>query len=189
MMACCFGFQGGGAYAQFGWFAQILTDSGVDAAYAGLMLGLLSAIGIPATLSLPWFINRWGQTALLPVAFGGLTAIGWIGLLIAPAAAPALWALLLGVGGSAFTWLLAMVGLRTRTAAGTSALSTLMQGPGYIIGASLPVLTGLLHDVTGTWTVSLLMLLCTSVLISVFGVMIARSATLESRLGSDGNGS
>ncbi len=151
-------------------------------ATAGLMLGLLSAVGIPATLALPWFIHRWGDTPVLPVAFGALTATGWLGLLLAPAAAPALWAVLLGVGGSAFTWLLAMVGYRTLTSAGTSALSTLTQGPGYLIGAAIPVMTGVLHDVTGAWTTSLVLLVVASGLISVFGVMIARSEPLETRL-------
>ncbi|TSD63538.1 MFS transporter [Aeromicrobium piscarium] len=181
-MLLCFGAQSGGAYAQFGWFAQILADGGVDATTAGLMLSLLTAVGMPMTLALPWLIRRWGQTPLLPLCFGGVTTMGWLGVLVAPSQAPAAWAVLLGLGGGAFTWVLAMIGYRTRTAAGTSTLSAMTQGPGYLVGAISPFFTGLLHDLTGSWNASLIMLACAGVIIAITGTYIARSGPLESRI-------
>ncbi len=181
-MLLCFGAQSGGAYAQFGWFAQILTDGGVDPTTAGLMLSLLTAVGIPMTLALPWLIRRWGQTPILPVCFGSVTAIGWLGVLLAPSQVPALWAVFLGLGGGAFTWVLAMIGYRTTTPGGTTTLSAMTQGPGYLVGAVSPFFTGLLHDLTGGWNASLIMLACAGAIIAAAGTVIARSGPLESRI-------
>ncbi|MGJ9413058.1 CynX/NimT family MFS transporter [Aeromicrobium sp. CF4.19] len=181
-LVLCFAAQSGGAYAQFGWFASILADAGVDDATAGAMLGLLTGVGIPLTLCLPWLIGRWGGTSVLPLAFGLLTACGWVGLVVLPAQAPALWAVLLGLGGGAFTWCLTMIGQRTRTTAGTTALSTLTQGPGYLLGGLAPFGTGFLHDLTGSWTVPLLVLATLGVVIAVAGAYADRSAPLEDTL-------
>lgn len=181
-MVACFAAQSGGAYAQFGWLTRILADGGVSYSTAGLMLALVTGVGIPGTLALPWFINRWGQTPMLPIMFGLFTIVGWLGVLVAPSAVPVLWAVLLGLGGCAFSWVLAMIGYRTLTAAGTSALSALTQGPGYLMGAAAPFITGMLHDLAGAWTASLIVLILAGVVIAVTGTMIARSEPLETRL-------
>lgn len=181
-LVLCFAAQSGGAYAQFGWFSSILVDAGTSPAAAGAMLGLLTGVGIPLTLSLPWLIRRWGGTGVLPVLFGVLTGVGWTGLVLAPSTAPAVWAVLLGLGSGAFTWCLTMIGQRTRTAAGTTALSTLVQGPGYLLGGLAPFGTGFLHDLTDSWTMPLLVLAGLGVVIAVAGAFVDRSAPLEDRL-------
>ncbi|WP_293786519.1 MFS transporter [uncultured Aeromicrobium sp.] len=182
-MLVCFAAQSGGAYTQFGWFAAMLSDGGVAPDTAGFMLAVLTAVGIPMTLALPWLIRRWGTTPALPLVFGLVTVAGWLGVLFAPDTAPALWAVLLGLGGGAFSWVLAMVGYRTTSAAGTTALSAMTQGPGYLVGAIAPFGTGLLHDLTGSWTAPLIVLTTSAVMITIAGTFIARSAPLESRLG------
>lgn len=181
-LAACFAAQSGSAYAQFGWFSSVLIDAGVEPATAGAMLGLSTGVGIPLTLCLPWLVRRWGGTGVLPLAFGILGIVGWIGLATAPASLAALWAVLLGLGGGAFTWCLTMIGQRTRTAAGTTALSGLVQGPGYLVGGLVPFATGAVHDVTGSWTVPLVGLAALGVVIAVAGSFVDRSAPLEDRL-------
>jgi CP family cyanate transporter-like MFS transporter len=52
-MACLFGAQAAQAYAQFGWFSEILVDAGLSAGRAGAMLAIISAVSIPLTLLLP----------------------------------------------------------------------------------------------------------------------------------------
>jgi CP family cyanate transporter-like MFS transporter len=182
-MLLVFGSQSAVAYAQFGWFAQILTDAGVGDSYAGTLLGVISGIGIPLTLALPWLIGRVGDRPYLPWAFGAVTAAGWLGMLISPAGAPWLWAILLGLGGGAFTWTLTMIARRTRTTAGTAALSVTTQGLGYLVAGLGPFGVGALHDATGSWTVPLIALIALAVPIVVAGTIVARPVMLEDTLG------
>lgn len=177
-----FAAQSAGAYAQFGWFAEILTDGGVSPGYAGTLLGVISAVGIPLTLSLPWLIDAVGDHAWLPWAFSAVTAGGWLGVLLAPSTTPWVWALLLGLGGGAFTWTLTMVARRTRTTAGTATLSVATQGLGYLLAGLGPFGIGALHDLTGSWDVPLLVLIAVSGLVAVFGTVVARPVMLEDTL-------
>ncbi|MCW2824489.1 MAG: transporter [Aeromicrobium sp.] len=183
-MVLVFTAQSAGAYAQFGWFAEILTDGGVSDGYAGVLLGLISAVGIPLTLALPWLIGLVGDRPYLPWAFSAVTAAGWLGVLLAPSTVPWLWALLLGLGGGAFTWTLTMIARRTRTTAGTAALSVATQGVGYLIAGLGPFGVGALHDLTGSWTVPLIALIVLPAFIAVFGTIVARPVMLEDSLGS-----
>lgn len=182
-MLLLFACQAGGAYAQFGWFAEILTDGGVSDGYAGALLGIISAVGIPLSLGLPWLIRRIGDRPYLAWTFGALTVGGWLGVLVAPATMPWLWAILLGLGGGAFTWTLTMIARRSRTHTGTTALSVSTQGIGYLIAGIGPFGVGALHDATGSWTVPLIALICLGGLIGVFGTIVARPVMLEDTLG------
>ncbi len=178
-MALLFGVQSAQAYAQFGWMPAILVDAGLSDSYAGAMVGLLGAVGVPLTLSLPFLMRRVGDRAWLPWAFATVTVCGWLGLMFWPAQVPWLWSILLGLGGGAFTWTLTMIGRRARTAGGTAALSSFVQGTGYAVSAVGPFGTGLLHDLTDDWYASLSLMIALSVLIAVFGTIVARPAYVE----------
>jgi CP family cyanate transporter-like MFS transporter len=182
-MLLMFAAQSAGAYAQFGWFAEILTDAGVSDGLAGALLGVISLTGIPLALCLPWLMRLTGDTPYLPWAFAAVTAAGWLGVLIAPATTPWAWAVLLGLGGGAFTWTLTMIARRTRTTAGTAALSVSTQGLGYLIAGLGPFGVGALHDLTGSWTVPLMCLIGVAGLIAVCGTVVARPVMLEDTIG------
>jgi CP family cyanate transporter-like MFS transporter len=182
-MLLLFAAQSGAAYAQFGWF-EILTDAGISSGSAGALLAVISAVGIPLTLSLPWLMRLTGDTPYLAWAFGVLTAAGWLGVLLAPTTMPWLWAVLLGTGGGAFTWSLTMIARRTRTTAGTAALSVTTQGFGYLIAGVGPFGVGALHDATGSWTAPLICLIALSAVIAVCGTIVARPVMLEDTLGN-----
>lgn len=178
-MVLLFASQSAGAYAQFGWFAEILTDAGVSDGYAGTLLGVISAVGIPLSLGLPWLIAAVGDRPWLPWGFSAVTAAGWLGVLLAPTTATWVWAVLLGLGGGAFTWTLTMIARRTRTTAGTATLSVATQGFGYLIAGFGPFGVGALHDLTGSWDVPLVALIVLAGFIAVFGTIVARPTMLE----------
>jgi CP family cyanate transporter-like MFS transporter len=180
--ALCFGSQSAQAYAQFGWFPAILHDGGLSTTSAGAMLGVLSAVGIPMTLALPTLIRRVGTRPWLPWLFSGVTVAGWLGVLVAPSSLALLWAVLLGVGGCAFTWTLTMIGRRSRTPDGTAALSAFAQSIGYVVAGIGPFGTGLLHDATGDWTLPVLLLAAAGLLIGVFGTFVNREVYVEDTL-------
>jgi CP family cyanate transporter-like MFS transporter len=181
--ALCFGAQSAQAYAQFGWFPAILHDGGLSSSTSGAMQGLLSAVGIPMTLALPALIAWAGSRPVLPWLFTVVTMAGWAGVLVAPATVPWLWAVLLGVGGCAFTWTLTMIGRRSRTPDGTAALSGFAQSIGYVIAGLGPLGTGLMHDATGSWTGPVAVLLVSAILIGAFGTVVNRERFLEDELG------
>ncbi|MEH3033958.1 MAG: MFS transporter [Aeromicrobium erythreum] len=181
-LALCFGAQSAQAYAQFGWFPAILHDAGLSQGSAGSMQALLTAVGIPTTLALPLLIRWSGRLPLLPWFFALVTSGGWLGVLLAPTAAPWLWAVLLGVGGSAFTWTLAMIGRSARTPGTTAALSGFVQGVGYLVAAVGPFGVGLLHDLTDDWTVPVTVLAVAGLLIGVLGTVVQRGGTVEDQL-------
>ncbi len=59
--------------------------------------------------------------------------------------------ILLGLGPSTFPLALTLINLRTRTPAGSAALSGFMQGTGYALSCAGPLLFGVLHAATGGW--------------------------------------
>lgn len=182
-MAGFFGIQSAQAYAQFGWLPAILTDAGVSQGRAGLMLGILSSIGIPTTLALPRVMSRIGDRPVLPICFGLLSFAGWMGVLIAPTSFTIIWMVLLGMGGTAFTWVLTMMGRKTRSPDGTGALSGFVQSMGYLIAAAGPFGMGLLHDSTGTWDLGIVVMSALALVMIALGVLMWRWHSFEDTIG------
>lgn len=181
-LALCFASQSAQAYAQFGWFPAILHDAGLSHASAGAMQGILTAVGIPTTLLLPLAMRWCGDRPVIPWVFALLTSCGWLGVLWWPTQAPWLWAVLLGIGGSAFTWVLAMIGRKSATPATTAALSGFVQGLGYLVAALGPFGVGVLHESAGTWSVPLVVLAAAALLIGVFGTFVQRGGVVDDQL-------
>lgn len=182
VMALFFAVQSAQAYAQFGWLPEIYTDAGLSAGKAALMQTLVSGIGIPVTLALPLVMGVVGRRPVLPWVFGAVTVAGWSGVLLAPLTAPWLWALLLGLGGTAFSWVLTMLGQRSRTTGGTAALSSFVQGLGYLIAAVGPFGAGLLHDLTGDWSVAIIALASLGLLLVPLGLYVNAGHIFEDTL-------
>ena len=182
-MALFFGVQSSNAYVVLGWLAPAYTDAGLDRTTAGIMVGIVQALGIPVALLLPQLTRRLPNHTLLPVAFAVLSAAGWLGVMAAADTVPWLWAVLLGLGCGAFPWVLSMIGLRSNTPVGTAALSGFVQSVGYLLAALGPFGVGLLHDATDSWTAPLLCLAGTSMLMLV-GLVFARPRHFEDTLPS-----
>ena len=183
VMAAFFGVQSAQAYAQFGWLPAILTDAGMSDGRAGLMLGVLSSIGIPMTLALPRVMARIGDRPVLPFIFGFVSFIGWIGILVWPTSFTIVWMVLLGMGGTAFTWVLTMIGRKTRSHDGTGALSGFVQPVGYLIAAGGPFGVGLLHDSSGSWDAGLLVMSALALSMIVLGTLMWRWSSFEETIG------
>lgn len=181
-MVLLFGCQSATAYAQFGWLPTILRDGGLSAGQAGWMLAIVTGVSLPLTLLLPLAMRVTGHTPWLPVGFALLTITGWLGILLAPSMAPWLWAALLGVGSTVFTWVLALLGQKSRTLPGTAALSGFVQGLGYLLATAGPFGAGSLHEHTGSWTPALLSLILLAALTGIVGAAVNRPRVLEDDL-------
>lgn len=181
-MAIFFAAQSAAAYAQFGWLPKIFVDAGASHEEGAVMLGIVTAVGLPVPLALPWIMRRVTDQRILVVGFVSLTVGGFAGVLFSPLSVPWLWALMLGVGGCAFPWTLTMLGLRSHSPQGTAALSGFVQGIGYLLAAAGPLGTGLLHSASGGWRVPLVVLMCLGAPMLVAGFVFARPRFVEDDL-------
>lgn len=169
-----FGSQAFMAYIVMGWLPQVFIDNGVDKSHAGLLVGLTSLIGVPVSLLVaPLAARKTSQSGWI-LALGVFGFAGAVGVMVAPAAQPVVWSVLLGIGMSAFSMSLAVLGLRARTSEDTAQLSGMAQGFGYLIAGTGPFLFGLLHDVSHGWTVPWVMFLAVYAVQIVAGMMAGR---------------
>jgi CP family cyanate transporter-like MFS transporter len=164
-----FGLQSMNAYTQFGFLPQILTDAGLSGAAAGATVSQVAAWGMIGGLVMPTVIARSNRLGVFALAFGVLTAVGYLALIIAPAAAPVAWAALLGIGGFAFPTAIAMIPARTRDPAITARLSGMVQPVGYLLAGVGPLVMGALLQATGSMTLVLWLLVASGILLGAAG--------------------
>ncbi|MEV8632975.1 MFS transporter [Streptosporangium sp. NPDC051023] len=162
------------------WLPSIYTAHGLSLSTAGGLLSIATVVATPVTLVLPAVASRRRDQRWWVAALTTLTAAGLTGLLIAPTAAPYLWAVLIGLGmGAAFPLGLAMIALRTRTSDGATDLSTMVQSFGYVIAGLGPLAVGILREVTGSWTPTVAVLLALLVPQLLAGLASARDRYIE----------
>lgn len=171
-MALMFGMTSLITYSMFTWMPKIFSDAGASASFGGSMVGIFALIGLVAALSAPIVVGRMANPFPVVIACAGFFFAGFAGLLIAPMAAPLVWVLLLGLGPSTFPMALTLINLRTRTSAGSAALSGFTQGVGYAVACLGPVLFGALHSMTGGWLAPFA-LLVVAVLVLLAGAWLA----------------
>jgi CP family cyanate transporter-like MFS transporter len=174
-----FGCQSLNAYVVLGWLPSVVADAGRDAGAASLALALVSAMSVPMSIALPAIAGRRPDQRGLVVLTTACYAGGYLGLLCAPGALCWLSATLLGAGNGAFPLAVTLIGLRTRRAEVTTALSGLVQSRGYLLAVVGPLLMGVLHQVSGSWRVPLLVLLATLVPQLLSGLRAAQRGTVE----------
>lgn len=177
-----FGVQSMHAYVQFGWVPQIYRDAGLSASSAGALQALLSGVGILGALAMPTVIARSKGLHAWMVGFGVALALGYLGLLVAPATVPWLWALLLGLSGLAFPTAIALITARTRHPSVTAQLSGFVQPIGYGLAAVGPFVVGLIHDATGGWSLVIVLLALTSVPLTLAGLRVARPSYVDDEI-------
>lgn len=143
-LALFFGTNSLCTYAFFTWLPAVAESIGMTRAEGGLALAVYSAIGLIAALVVPWAAGRFEDPYPVVVVSVVCYLAGFAGLLWAPGAAPWVWICLLGVGPSTFPLCLTLINLRTRTQAGSAALSGFSQGVGYTAASLGPLVFGFL---------------------------------------------
>lgn len=171
------------AYVVFSAFPAMLQDvAHVDEATAGALVALFSLGGLPLAIVMPMIAARV-RSAVGPAVFAlVLSAAGFLGLLLAPTLSPWLWVACVALGAAFFPYALALVGVRSRTHAGSLALSGFMQAIGYVAGAVFPLLVNILHAVTGGWHASLVVMLVATVPLVPAAIVLARPRFVEDEL-------
>jgi CP family cyanate transporter-like MFS transporter len=162
-------------YSLVDWFASYAATQGIPVVKSGALLLVYQVVAVATNLGTAPLIRRSRDQVALGLACGLLLLLGTAGLLLAPGAA-LLWLILAGLGaGVAMVTSLSLFGLRTRDHSEAAALSGMAQFVGYAGAALGPLMFGALHDATGGWTASLLLLICASVLVLVFASLAGRA--------------
>ncbi|MFI5564297.1 CynX/NimT family MFS transporter [Amycolatopsis japonica] len=174
MVTLFFGTQAFLAYVVMGWLPEVMIDAGVSKGDSGLLLGLISLIAVPISLVVAPMAARHKSQSPWIVGLGVPGFVGMVGMMVAPAASPLLWCLLIGLGMSVFSLALTVIALRARTGEDTARLSGMAQGIGYLMAAVGPFLFGLLHDLTHGWTVPWIMMLVVFAAQMTFGALAGR---------------
>lgn len=182
LMAVFFGLQSLQAYSIFGWFAQVYRDAGFSATTAGLLLGVITLVSIPLSFWLPAQTARMANPAPLILTLVLLYPVGYLGLAFWPVAGAWAWAVVIGTATAIFPVALTMIGLRSRTSAGTAALSGFTQGVGYLIAGLGPFAVGLVHDLSDGWTVPLVLLTVLALPQLVTGWLVSKRRYVEDAL-------
>ncbi len=171
-----FGLQSLSFYAVLAWLPSIYRDFGASPVQAGLLLGVAGLVQLPVTLVLPYVATRAANQVALILASTGLIGAGIAGVLLAPTAAAYLWVTLIGIGqGSCFALGLNLFVLRAHRVAESARLSAMAQGIGYVFSAFGPLLVGVLHDLTRSWTIPLGVLLALVIPQLALGALAGRS--------------
>lgn len=187
MVTLFFALQSLAFYGLLTWLPPLLRAGGESATAAGLLLSLGLLVQLPVSLVVPMAATRTASQAWLVLLQFGFTAAALGGLLTAPSWATPLWMVLLGVGqGSGFALSLIFVVLRTRNAHDAAELAGISQTVGYLLAGLGPLLFGVLYEVSGSWSVPLVVLLVAAGCQLVVGLgaagprVVGRGSSVES---------
>ncbi|MEW9533492.1 CynX/NimT family MFS transporter [Microbispora sp. NPDC049125] len=165
-------------YVMLAWLPTIFQAAGLRADQAGYLLGLTNLAQIAATLTMPLHAGRSPSQVPHVVVAALLTMAGYAGVLLAPATLPWLWMVVLGLGqGASIALALLIITLRAPDPASVTALSAVAQSSGYVLAGLGPLAIGLIHQLSGGWTLPLLTGLGACVLQLGAGVVAARPTT------------
>ncbi|MED1780274.1 MFS transporter [Brevibacillus fortis] len=168
-------------YVLITWLPEILKQQGISSDQSGWLLSIMQLALLPFTFVVPIIAGRMSSQRSLVTITTILLFIGTLGLLYGSPNLIVLWIIVLGIGGGfAFSLAMMFFGLRTENAQQAAELSGMAQSVGYLLAAIGPTLFGYLHDVTGSWTIPLLILVCASALLFIFGLGAARNRYIGS---------
>jgi MFS transporter, CP family, cyanate transporter len=173
------GLQSLAYYATLSWFPTMFRDHGISATAAGNLLALMNLGNAISGLFVPMLAQRARDQRKLVVVAVMLIAVGLAGCGFGPNSTVIGFVSLLGLGqGASFGLSVFLFTARAADSHSAAALSGFAQGGGYLIAAAGPLLVGIVHTATGSWTIPILGLLGVVVGQLATGLLAARAKTI-----------
>lgn len=161
-------------YAIVAWLPEMLISWGLDNTTAGLMLSLYQLVGLPASFVMPVLAGRGADQRWLVIITVVSMVAGFSGLLLLNTFLLPLWILLAGfASGATISLALTFFVVRSHNPQQAAELSGMAQSIGYLLAATGPTLFGFIHDVTGGWSLPLLLLVIFAATLIVTGLRAA----------------
>lgn len=182
-MAC----QSTAFYVMIAWFPSMMFDlQGTSAARSGSILFVYQLFVLGSVMITPLFMHRMADQRLIGAVLSALILTGFVGL-YADAGHALAWTSVMGIGaGGSLVLAITLFSLRVATAQQSVSLSGMAQAVGYLIAALVPIVIGLIHDLTGSWTLPLLLMIAMSVLQLAMGLLAGRPLTIRAEAAAGG---
>lgn len=153
------GLQALGFYATVAWVPSVLESHGMQAGTAGWLVSLAGFAALPAAFIAPLLGAAPRRRRVVVTVALVLDAAALVGLIVRPMSGSAVWMVVLGLAqGASVAVALNFIVVRAPDPARAAELSAMAQTVGYLLAAAGPLALGALHDVTGGWTVPLVVL-------------------------------
>jgi CP family cyanate transporter-like MFS transporter len=153
------GLQAFAFYIVLAWLPSILQSYGMSEATGGWLLLVLQLLGVLMSALIPLLANKLADQRALACGASLLSLTGYLGLVLKPGLA-VLWVVIIGVAsGMNFVLALFFFTLRAADSYAAAALSGMAQSIGYLLATAGPVLFGAMHDLSGGWTLPLILLM------------------------------
>jgi MFS transporter, CP family, cyanate transporter len=173
------GLQSIAFYVLMAWLPTIEQSRGVPATTAGIHLSVFLLISVFASLAAGGILHRGSDQRLVSFASGAVMVVTFLGLALAPDLI-LLWVLLGAIGcGSLIVIALSLFSLRTVNYPQAASLSGMAQSVGYGLAAVGPVMFGGLRDLSGGWTLPLLVTAGVMAVLAVTGVLAGRDRVIS----------
>ncbi len=170
------GFQSMLFYTTSAWLPEVLKAQGLSADSAGWLVSLMQFSQLPMTFLIPIIAGKMKDQRIIVAGVAVVYLISYGGLLMGLTSLVALWMIMIGIaGGAAFGLAMMFFTLRTRTPHEAADLSGMAQSFGYAFAAIGPVLFGLLHDFTSSWTIPMFIFIFASVIVLLSGLQAGKN--------------
>lgn len=183
-LTLAFAAQAFSYYGVTAWLPTLLADEqGLTRSAAGVSSSLFQVFAVAGAFAVPALVAWWRRPAAVLLAVTATWATLPIGLLAAPGLWP-LWCALAGVAqGGGLTVVFIAIVARSRDLAENRRTSAMVQGGGYAVAATGPLVVGAVHDVSGSWTLPMLVVLGAIVVMAVAGGLSAGGRPREGTAG------
>jgi CP family cyanate transporter-like MFS transporter len=147
-MACFF-------YGLNSWLPDAYVERGWSEGKAGALLAVLNITALVTTVIIPYLADQIGSRRIYLLGFSATLLLSSVGFVVLPGAG---WVCAAGIGlgtGAMFPLVMTLPIDVGKRATDVAAVTGLMLGIGYTIGAIGPILLGAARDATGTFTTTL----------------------------------
>lgn len=172
LLMIMFGLQSGVYYSLATWLAPKVQDMGYSDAYAATTVTVFSVMQMICSFIIPIIINN--STKRKPwMLLCALSSFTGIFMLIISGISPVICASLAGIGAGGLFPLAMILPLdATATPKEASEWTAMIQFGGYIISGIIPMLVGVIKDMTDTFDVALIALLFTLVVLMLLTLKV-----------------
>ncbi|GAF51546.1 LOW QUALITY PROTEIN: cyanate MFS transporter [Psychrobacter sp. JCM 18900] len=169
-------------YTVASFLPSIWVSKGLSAVSAGQMGSVFQFMAPVSILSLTWLVNRGRPIQALAVFAAVLNVVGILGVSYLSTDLAWLWSGMMGMGCSAiFTLSMMLFSMRTYTTNQASELSGMAQAVGYVIAFFWPIGTGWLHEMTGSWSMPLFIMLILMIVNVVIAWLVSRPVMVDGK--------